>query len=240
MISTGTGSLSAALTAGVISGVTAGLFNAAGTAFSGNSAWQITERTVAHAAIGCASAAASSGNCGTGALAAAVTEAANSTVMKGNEFAQWGHDGQLAARTALSGLIGGAADRIVGGNFVEGFSISAAGYLYNSAWHSTSAVNFVDDNGVPVREPSGAIVQVPSDVDMHSFVAAGELFDQIGAPEQGLPNFARNGLWDIQRIDGVFYPAFRDAATVAIGLYAAAAGIPINQILAACRTDTFV
>jgi len=93
-----TGSLSAALTAGLISGVTAGLFNAAGTAFSGDSGLDIGERALAHAAVGCASAAASGGNCGKGALAAAVTEGANSTVMNGNEFASWGHDGQLAPR----------------------------------------------------------------------------------------------------------------------------------------------
>ncbi|MGH8305582.1 MAG: RHS repeat-associated core domain-containing protein, partial [Steroidobacteraceae bacterium] len=130
-----TGSLSAALTAGLISGVTAGLFNVAGSAFAGNSSWEISERALAHAFIGCASAAASSGNCGKGALAAAVSEGANSTILKGNEFAQWGSDGQLAARTALSGLIGGAAARIVGGTFVEGFSIAAAGYLYNSWQH---------------------------------------------------------------------------------------------------------
>jgi hypothetical protein len=130
-----TGSLSAALSTGLISGVTAGLFNGVGSLLGGNSNWQIAERTLAHGFVGCASAAASGGNCGNGALAAAVTEAANSTVMKGNEFASWGHDGQLAARTALSGLIGGTADRILGGNFVEGFSIAAAGYLYNTEAH---------------------------------------------------------------------------------------------------------
>lgn len=101
-----TGSLSAALTAGLIGGVTAGLFNVAGTAFAGNSNWEIADRTLAHAFIGCASAAVSSGNCGKGALAAAVSEGANSTILKGNEFAQWGSDGQLAARTALSGVNG--------------------------------------------------------------------------------------------------------------------------------------
>lgn len=132
-----TGSLSAALTAGLISGVTAGLFNVVGTIYAGNSNWQIAERTLAHAFIGCASAAASGGNCGKGALAAAVTEGANSTVLNGNEFAKWGPDGQLAARTALSGLIGGTATQIVGGNFVDGFSIAAAGYLYNSCAHSS-------------------------------------------------------------------------------------------------------
>jgi hypothetical protein len=41
---------------------------------------------------------------------------------------------------------------------------------------------------------------------------------------------ARGGLWDLQRIDGQFYPQFRDVSTIAIGLYGAAAGIPINDL----------
>jgi RHS repeat-associated protein len=130
-----TGSLSAALMGGLIGGLTAGAFYGIGTALQGDSNSVIAERTVAHAAVGCVAAVASSGNCGKGALSAAVSEAANSKVLHGAELAKWG----LPGRTALSGLIGGLTSRITGGNFAEGFSIAAAGYLYNTAIHAHPA-----------------------------------------------------------------------------------------------------
>jgi hypothetical protein len=126
-----TGSLSAALTGGLIGAITAGAFYEAGTLIQGNNWGAVAERSLAHAAVGCASGLASGGNCGKGALSAAVSEAANSTVLHGTELAKWG----ISSRAAISGLIGGVAARIVGGNFAEGFSISAAGYLYNTAGH---------------------------------------------------------------------------------------------------------
>ena len=127
-----TGSLSAALMGGLIGGITAGAFYGVGSALQGDGWSEIGERTLAHAAVGCFSAVASSGNCGKGALSAAMTEAANSTVLHGAELAKWG----IPSRTALSGLIGGITSRIAGGNFGEGFSIAAAGYLYNTASHA--------------------------------------------------------------------------------------------------------
>ncbi len=47
-----------------------------------------------------------------------------------------------------------------------------------------------------------------------------------------LSHFQRGHDWDAQRIGGSFNSEFVDYSTVAIGLYAAAAGIPKNEILA--------
>jgi hypothetical protein len=50
---------------------------------------------------------------------------------------------------------------------------------------------------------------------------------EIGA----LSHFNRGGAWDAQRVGGSFHPEFVDYATVAVGLYAAANGIPRREIL---------
>lgn len=127
-----TGSLSAALTAGLIGGLTAGLFNAAGSVFAGNSNWQIGERALAHAAVGCASAAASGGNCGKGALSAAVAGGATEIgLIKPAELGTWAS----VRGTAEAGLLGGITARLAGGNAAEGFSVGASGYIFNSLAH---------------------------------------------------------------------------------------------------------
>jgi RHS repeat-associated protein len=126
-----TGSLSAALTAGLIGGVTGALFGAVG--YEGQlHQWDIGLRSLAHAAVGCVSAAASSGNCGKGALSAGVSEYLGSQVLHGNEAAEWG-SGEMSAQTAKYAMIGGLVAELSGGNVVEGFSVSAAGYLFNDA-----------------------------------------------------------------------------------------------------------
>jgi RHS repeat-associated protein len=128
-----TGSLSAALTAGLISGATALAFYGAG--FIGSSsgtAWQISENVLAHAAVGCASAVASGGNCGKGALSAAIADAASPYILKFPSLGVW----SAAPEAAEAGLIGGAAARIEGGKFTDGFSVAAAGYLFNKLAHT--------------------------------------------------------------------------------------------------------
>ena len=127
-----TGSLSAALTAGVIGAVTAGLFYAAGTEFSGSGAWASTERVLAHAAIGCFNGAVSGGNCGRGAASAALAEAATDCgLARPSSLGTWGS----FRGAAEAGVIGGFAARLAGGGFNDGFSIGAAGYLFNSYAH---------------------------------------------------------------------------------------------------------
>lgn len=94
------------------------------------------------------SAAASSGNCGKGALSAGVSEYLGSQVLHGNELAQWG-SGEMVAQTAKYGLIGGLVAKLTGANPIEGFSVAAAGYLFNDAAHAkpraaTQTTGFLD------------------------------------------------------------------------------------------------
>ncbi|MGH8139213.1 MAG: RHS repeat-associated core domain-containing protein, partial [Steroidobacteraceae bacterium] len=132
-----TGSLSAALTAGLISGVAAAAFAGIGSytqTMNPGSEWTKAFSVVAHAAVGCGSAAASGGNCGRGALAAALSEVAvQGNLIKPDAIGTWGS----VKGVAEAGLIGGVAARITGGKFDDGFTVSAAGYLFNSAAHSS-------------------------------------------------------------------------------------------------------
>jgi hypothetical protein len=90
------------------------------------------ENVLAHAAVGCGSAVLSGGNCGRGALAAAITEAAaQSNLIKPAAIGTWG----AVQGAAESGLLGGLTPEITGGSFTDGFSIGAAGYLFNEATH---------------------------------------------------------------------------------------------------------
>jgi hypothetical protein len=130
-----TGSLSAALTAGLIGGITGAAFAAVGNWAQAGAGWDIGERVIAHAAVGCGSAMLSGGNCGKGAAAAALGELATAT-----DFIQtpksigdyWG----TFKGAAEAGLVGGAASEITGGGFSEGFSTAAAGYLFNDVAHA--------------------------------------------------------------------------------------------------------
>jgi hypothetical protein len=130
-----TGSLSAALTAGLISGVTALAFYGAGVLSNDVGAnWRVPTSVLAHAVLGCGSAALSGGNCGRGAFAAAVSDSAAQTgFIDPKATGVWG----ISKGAAESGLIGGIAAEIEGGKFTDGFSVSAAGYLFNEAAHST-------------------------------------------------------------------------------------------------------
>ena len=74
----------------------------------------------------------SGGNCGKGAAAAALSEAAvQAGYIKPAQIGTWGS----AVGTAEAGLVGGATSAITGGKFSDGFSTAAAGYLFNSALH---------------------------------------------------------------------------------------------------------
>lgn len=74
----------------------------------------------------------SGGNCGRGALAAGLSEAATQAGLvesPSNSLASWG----TLRGAAEAGLVGGIAARVTGGKFDDGFTISAAGYIFNSA-----------------------------------------------------------------------------------------------------------
>ena len=101
------------------------------------------------------------------------------------------------------------------------------------------------------EEPNEIMVMRPAFMDPHFFVRkgiedrkrdeealkyAGEggmlLFAlTYGIIDTNLFNFDRGGPWDAQRIAGHFYRKYVEYATIAIGLYAAAYGIPEDKIL---------
>jgi RHS repeat-associated protein len=91
-----TGSLSAALTAGLIAGVSAMAFAEVGSyvaEMQQGSEWTKAFSVLAHAAVGCGSAMLSGGNCGRGALAAGISEAAIQAGLveqPGKTLASWG------------------------------------------------------------------------------------------------------------------------------------------------------
>jgi hypothetical protein len=122
-----TGNLSASLTAGLIGGVTAGLFAEIGeTAAEEN--WTVGGHVFGHAFVGCFSGIASSGNCGSGAVSAALSETATDFhLVPTGAVGVWG----AFKGAAEMGLIGGVSSRLSGGSFDDGFSVSAAGYLFN-------------------------------------------------------------------------------------------------------------
>jgi RHS repeat-associated protein len=136
-----TGSLSAALTAGLIAGLTAAAFAEVGSyaqqLTQAGSEWAKPFAVLAHSAVGCGSAELSGGNCGRGALAAGISEAANQSGLFGpppKSLASWG-----AFKGAVeAGFLGGIAARITGGKFDDGFTVSAAGYLFNAGVHPQS------------------------------------------------------------------------------------------------------
>jgi hypothetical protein len=133
-----TGSLSAALTAGLVAGLTAAAFAEVGSyaqeLTQTGSEWAKPFGVLAHSAVGCGSAVLSGGNCGRGALAAGISEAADQSGLFGpppKSIASWG----AFKGAAEAGFIGGIAARLTGGKFDDGFTVSAAGYLFNAAAH---------------------------------------------------------------------------------------------------------
>jgi hypothetical protein len=75
-------------------------------------------------------------------------------------------------------------------------------------------------------------IMMPKGVDPNFFVDQG-LADR-GDPARillNLGNFGQGGAWDLQRPGNPTMKEFRDAASVAIGLYGAAAGINPHHVL---------
>jgi hypothetical protein len=111
-------------------------------------------------------------------------------------------------------------------------------------------VPFVDSAGKPVTDDQGNPLQRPANLSPEMFVqaglAAGERFAATAgqlAPEMGstyqamldladeLRQFEHNGPWDAERFEGQYVTEYQDYATIAIGLYMAAAGIPYQVAL---------
>jgi len=99
-----------------------------------------------HAFVGCASAAAGGGDCGSGAMAAGFGAAAAPFAIG------LGRDGG----TIASAIIGGTASVLGGGRFANGAVTAAFGYLYNSQGDTYSR-NEYRDSGKLVEHPVGDI-----------------------------------------------------------------------------------
>ncbi|MCK1383311.1 RHS repeat-associated core domain-containing protein [Bradyrhizobium sp. 21] len=230
------GSLSQALKAGLIAGATAFAFAVVGgltnvVATGDPSSFSFTNHiqpafgtseyafnVAGHAAVGCGSSVASGGSCQSGALSAGVTAAARPTINK--------LDG--AAALTANTVLGGVASVAGGGKFANGAVTGAFGYLFNSQFKSRQAVPFLDDQGQQVLDYLGQPMMRPSDVDPAFFVDEGKKGGYLD-----LGKFGQGKSWDVQRVDTdrLPTPAFIDYATVGIGLFAAAAGIPEPTLL---------
>lgn len=103
----------------------------------------------------------------------------------------------------------------------------------SSIVHSYTPVDVKDDQGNQVFNYAHEKMQMPSDANLSFFVEMGLGTLDLADAFATLSNFRQNGIWDIQRVgfDKLPTPAFVDVATVAIGLYSAAAGIPLSVLL---------
>jgi hypothetical protein len=91
----------------------------------------------------------------------------------------------------------------------------------------------MDDAGTPLVGSVGTPALVPAGFSAQWFVQQGEAVRSSTLLEQyaNLRKFKQGGEWDMQRTQGFFDKRFIDGATVAIGLYAASAGIPYESLM---------
>jgi len=80
-----------------------------------------------------------------------------------------GSTGSLVANTVVGGLAAVAG----GGKFENGAITGAFGYLFNSQFHSRTAVPFTDEQNNPILDRDGNRIMRPSDVPPSFFVDAG-------------------------------------------------------------------
>ena len=102
-----------------------------------------------------------------------------------------------------------------------------------------------DDDDNPVYDKvDHRVIEMPPGEDPHFFIDQGLLHRMFmgGIPTEGelyqmvetlmpLIKFRQGGAWDAQRVEGTVVQDFIDYATLAIGLYGAAAGIDMNSML---------
>jgi RHS repeat-associated protein len=120
-----TGSFEQGLKAGLISYGTSLAFNEVGNLGLGAGSGA---NILAHAAVGCASSAASGGSCRSGALAAGFAEFASPYISGSREF-----------RIVQAAIVGGIGSRLGGGKFADGAVTAAFGYIFNQLAHETWA-----------------------------------------------------------------------------------------------------
>lgn len=215
------GSLSQALRAGLIAGVTAAAFFGVGEMTNALANYNpvgdmpahiqpafgtdvYAFNVAGHALVGCASSAASGGSCQSGALAAGLSAAAGPAVNKMNG---------VAALTANS-VVGGVGSVAGGGKSANGAVTGAFGYLFNSCagncWGAfkdaaSMAIDWALGVGPANRTFGQGTIQVADMADAPGVNEAREYFYQknaaaisSGGPLQPVTNYrAGFGLWDL-------------------------------------------
>lgn len=109
-------------------------------------------------------------------------------------------------------------------------------------------VPLLDSHGKPITDAQGNPVLRPADMPPEMFVREGQAIrDKFNAALKQnsglllsyataelydkLRQFGQGAVWDAQRVQGQAVGEYRDYATIAIGLFAAAAGLPIQIAL---------
>jgi len=106
-------------------------------------------------------------------------------------------------------------------------------------------VPFVDSNGNPIADGQGNPILRPANLPPEMFVLEGNAFNltetqqtggDVGAVAQaqlwGIAQFQHYWPWDAERVQGDYVPEYHDYASIAIGLYMAAAGLSLDEALA--------
>ncbi len=164
-------------------------------------------------------------------MSAAIADAATPYVIKFQSLGEW----SVAPEAAEAGLIGGVAARIEGGKFTDGFSVAAAGYLFNAWAHVHSppagAVCYTASNGQPFYAPAGTDWSVVYSTGQSDASTLDNLY-AIGDTAAGAPlvdayltdrAVGTGGLFDYQRdyATNTFYNVYTDASNFAVGVYGA-------------------
>jgi hypothetical protein len=205
------GSLGAALRAGITSFITAAAFQAVGDLTGGLALDGAPDgghapldfmseahlfNIAGHALVGCVSAVMGGGKCGPGALSAAAGSFAGPLV--GQMFPDPQHNtADLFGGTVASAVVGGVASVAGGGMFANGAVTAAFGYLFNSALPKKmerSQDNFeMWDDGTYIHAPAGTKVW--------EWEAQADVYDDLTETSTGAPFKGSVVGWEAYEVD---------------------------------------
>ncbi|MGL5447251.1 MAG: hypothetical protein ACRDBL_08085 [Rhabdaerophilum sp.] len=151
-------------------------------------------------------------------------------------------EGRLSSDNRVGGDAGENPDRSPYGEAPDGTPVEG---VYDRGTNTRAREHFLAPDGQPVLNRNGNPMMIASDHPPEYFVRKGEearadieiamRLEQPGTALErllkDLYNFRHGGEWDLQRTPGIFDEALRDYSTVAIGLYASAAGLSESTIL---------
>ena len=120
---------------GFIAGATAYAMQGVGDAWGGTGQSDKFFNTLGHAAVGCASVAASGGSCQSGAISGGIS-AAWGNYGPGYEGGTDPSGWQIVQNSMTSAMVGGISSMAAGGSFQNGAVTGAFGYLFNELLHS--------------------------------------------------------------------------------------------------------